>query len=82
MHNTNRDLLVITKNNMVSQQELEQTIMGLHSVLFKAENFAALCQCHEVFDINKFKVITKHNKVAWYIANKSNKPYIFICNKN
>lgn len=82
MQSTNRDLLVITKTHLVSQQELEQTIIGLNSVLYKAESFASLCQVHEIFDLNKFKIISTAKKVAWYIANKANAPYVFICNKN
>lgn len=56
--------------------------MGLDSVLHKAESFAAICVANEVIDLNKYKIYTRIKDVAYYINYKSNKPYIFISNKN
>lgn len=83
MQNLNRDLLVITKKNLLNKTELEQTIISLHSVLFKAENFVDICNATEVFDLNKYKKYTSQQKIAYYI-NRANtiKPFVFFCNKN
>ena len=82
MKNLNRDLLLITKKNELNQTELEQTIVSLDSVLFEAESFQSICTANEVFDLNKYKIYSSQKDVAFYIRNKSNKPYIFINNKN
>jgi hypothetical protein len=82
MKNLNRDLLVITKKNGLDRDELEQTIIGLNTVLFQAESLTSICSANEVFDLNKYKTYTSKKDVAFYIKNKSNKPFIFISSKN
>ncbi len=82
MKNLNRDLLVITKKNGLDRNELEQTIIGLNTVLFQAESLTSICLANEVFDLNKYKTYTSKKDVAFYIENKSNKPFIFISSKN
>lgn len=82
MKHLNRDLLLVTKKTGLNQTELEQTIVGLDSVLHRAENFAAICTVNEIIDLNKYKIYNRIKDVAYYINHKSNKPYIFISNKN
>jgi stress response protein SCP2 len=82
MKNLNRDLLVITKKIGLDRNELEQTIIGLNTVLFQAESLTSICVANEVFDLNKYKKYTSKKDVAFYIENKSNKPFIFISSKN
>jgi hypothetical protein len=82
MKNLNRDLLVITKKNGLDRNELEQTINGLNTVLYEAESLRSICLASEVFDLNKYKTYTSKKDIAYYIQNKSNKPFIFISSKN
>jgi hypothetical protein len=82
MKNLNRDLLVITKKNGLDRNELEQTIIGLDTVLNQAESLTIICLANEVFDLNKYRTYTSRKDVASYIKNKSNKPFIFISSKN
>ena len=82
MQNLNRDLLVITKKDVINQHELEQTIIGLNEVLFKAESLAVICTVTEVFDLNTYKIYTSPKKIALYINKANNKPFVFIGNKN
>lgn len=82
MKNLNRDLLVITKKNCLDKNELEQTIIGLNIVLYQAESLASVCLANEVFDLNKYRTFTSKKDVAFYINNKSNKPFVFISSKN
>lgn len=82
MQNLNRDLLVITKKSLLNKTELEQTIVSLNNVLFKVENFVAICNATEVFDMNRYKKYTTQRKVAYYINKANAKPFVFIYNKN
>jgi len=82
MKKLNRDLLLVTKKNELNQTELEQAIISLDMVLFEVESFGSVCAANEVFDLNKYKIYTSQDKVAFYIRNKCNKPFIFISNKN
>jgi hypothetical protein len=82
MQNLNRDLLVITKRNVLNQQELENTILALNPILFTVENFSAICGATEVFDLNSYTTHKKFKKVAKYIRFSPNKAYVFFANKN
>lgn len=82
MKNLNRDLLLVTKKSELNQTELEQTIVDLDIVLYQVEHFTSICVSNEVFDLNKYRTYTSVKDVAFYIRNKSNKPYVFISNKN
>ena len=82
MKNLNRDLLLISKKSELNETELANAIISLDTVLYQAENFASICTANEIFDLNKYKVITSPKDVAFYIKNKSQKEFIFISNKN
>ena len=82
MKNLNRDLLLVTKKNELNQTELEQTIVDLDVVLYQVESTKSICIANEIFDLNKYKIYTSMKDVAFYIRNKSNKPFVFISNKN
>ncbi len=82
MQNLNRDLLVITKKNMINQQELEQTIISLNNVLFETENIGVICNATEVFDLNTYRLYTSAKKVSYYINKANSKPFVFLSNKN
>ncbi len=78
MKNGSRDLLVVTKKVGLGSAELEQTIIELDSVLYQVENFTSVCMASEVIDLNKYKIYKSINDVAFYIRNKSKKPFVFI----
>lgn len=82
MKKLNRDLLVVTKNETINKNDLEQTILDLNQLLLHVECFSSLCISSEVFDLNKYKTIRNYNQVGYYINNKSQKPFVFIYNKN
>lgn len=82
MKKLNRDLLLVSKKSELNETELAEAIISLDSILYQAENFASICTANEIFDLNKYKVITVAKEVAFYIKNKSQKDFIFISNKN
>lgn len=82
MKKLNRDLLVVTKKENSNKEELEQTILNINELLYHVECFSSLCISNEVYDLNTYKVITNYNTVGYYINNKSQKPFVFISNKN
>ena len=82
MNKFNRDFLVVSKNFELNQEELKETILRLDKVLLHVENFNNTCLVNEVFDLNKYKIIKNLQQIGFYITNKSNKPFIFINNKN
>jgi len=82
MNPRDRDLLVLTKKEMMNQQELEHEIELLNDLFYLVESSDALCVANEVIDINHYKVITKLPKVRQIIKEQKLRPFVFISNKN
>lgn len=77
-----RDLLVLTKKDVLNQQELEHEIELLNDLFYLVENSDALCIANEVIDINRNKVISKVKKIDQILRESKLKPFVFISNKN
>ena len=59
MHNPNRDILVLFKQELMTAQAMERQVSLLHDLLYKVERLDNLVTAHELLDLNKFKVISK-----------------------
>jgi len=82
MKTPNRDLLVLVKDEYVNEKFIEQELEQLNDLLFHYETMDIFCLAHEVFDINKYKIIRKSPAMQQIIRQKELKPFQFICNKN
>ena len=82
MNPQNRDLLVLTKKELMKQKELEREIELLNDLFYHVENSNALCIANEVIDINRYKVIRKLHHVNRILKEPKLKPFVFISNKN
>lgn len=82
MNPRNRDLLVLTKKDLLNQQELEHEIELLNDLFYLVENSDALCIANEVIDLNRYKIIQKPTKVKQMLKESRLKPFVFISNKN
>lgn len=82
MNNTNRDLLVMFKQELMSPQAIEQQVSLLHTMLFDVERLDNFVKAHEIIDMNKYKIITKHSAIKNIVRQHKNKPFVFLNNKN
>jgi hypothetical protein len=82
MKPSNRDLLVLVKNEYTSDQFMEQEVELLNELLFHYETMHNFCLSHEVFDLNKYKIIRKQQLIHQVARQKELKPFQFLCNKN
>ena len=82
MKTSNRDLLVLVKDEQMSEQSMEQELEQLNELLFHFETIDSFCTAHEVFDVNKHKTLHKRDSMQKIIREKELKPFVFICNKN
>jgi hypothetical protein len=82
MKTGNRDLLVLIKNDSVSEAAMEHEITLLNNLLYSVESIHSFCIANEVIDVNKYKIIKKPHLIQQAIRDKSHKPFVFICNKN
>jgi hypothetical protein len=61
MKRTNRDLLVMLKQELMSPEALEHEVELLHGLLFQVERIDNLIIAHEIIDLNRFKI--NNNKI-------------------
>ena len=82
MKTSNRDLLVLVKDDSMNQRQIEMELEQLNSLLFRLETIDNFCVAHEVFDIARHKVIGKRKTIVKIAHQPQLKPFQFICNKN
>jgi hypothetical protein len=82
MKTPNRDLLVLVKDEDANEQSMEQELEQLNDLLFHYETLESFCIAHEVFDVNKYKIVRKPEILQKIIRQRHLKPFQFICNKN
>jgi len=82
MNKSNRDLLVLFKEDLMSPQAIEHEVQLLHDLLYAAEKIENLIVAHEVIDLNKYKIQNQFNIIRDTIKKKVLKPFIFLSNKN
>jgi hypothetical protein len=76
----NRNLLVLLKNEFMSQQAIEQEVECLNDMLHQAESDEQFCMVHELVDRNK--ITSKSAKLLKAIRFSELRPFIFLINKN
>jgi hypothetical protein len=80
---SNRDLLVMFRERLMSQQDIDREVMQLNELLFTTERLDNFVSAHEVLDLNKYKKIGNPVEIKKLIRQKKlDKPFIFFSNKN
>lgn len=82
MNNSNRDLLVLFKQDLMTPQAIEIEVAWLHELLYNVERIDNFVLAHEVIDLVKFKVTSNPVDVKKLIRNKKEQAFIFLNNKN
>ena len=82
MKTSNRDLLVLVKDEFMNQQQIESELEQLNSLLFRLETIDNFCVAHEIFDIAKHKTIVNRKKITQIVHQPELKAFVFVCNKN
>jgi hypothetical protein len=82
MKTPNRDLLVLVKDEFLNNDDMEFELEKLNQLLLSFETMDKFCVAHEIFDMNKFKIIHDSTIIQRIIKQKDLKPFEFICNKN
>ena len=80
MKSTNRDLLVLLKDDSMSEQAIEHQVECLHFILHRAESADQFCLAHELVDRNR--ITQKHSKLLKAISDSELKPFRFLIGKN
>ncbi len=80
---SNRDLLVMFKLRLMTQQAIDKELTQLNELLFNTERLDNFVRAHEILDLNKYKKITNSVDIKKLLRQKKvEKPFVFFSNKN
>ena len=82
MNQSNRDLLVMFNQELMSPQAMEHEVSLLHEMLFTVERLDNFVKAHEIIDLNKYKIIRKASAIKNIIRQQKDKPFVFLNNMN
>jgi len=82
MKSPNRDLLVLLKDEFMSEHAIEREVERLNEMLFNVESFDNISVSHELIDLNKYKIYHENKIVQQAIKEKQLKPFVFLFNMN
>ena len=82
MKTPNRDLLVLVKDEYHNERMMQRELQELNRLLYHFETLDTIAVAHEVFDMNRGRIIERFSGVRKVLSNKVLKPFQFACNKN
>ena len=82
MNSTNRDLLVLFNQELMTPQSIEHEVELLHQLLYSIERVENLITAHEAIDLNKYKVSSKPLLLRKLFRQRELKPFVFLSCKN
>lgn len=82
MNYSNRDLLVLFNQELMTPQSIEHEVELLHKLLFTIERVENLIIAHEIIDLNKYRVTHKSNLLSKLFRQKELKPFVFLNCRN
>ena len=82
MNKSNRDLLVLFNQELMTPQSIEHEVELLHELLYRIERIENLIIAHEAIDLNKYKVSNKPLLLRKLFRLRELKPFVFLNCKN
>ena len=82
MNKSNRNLLVLFNQELMSPQAVEHEVDLLHELLYKVESLENIISAHEIIHLNKYKVINNPLQIRKILRQRELKPFVFLNNKN
>ena len=80
MKNYNRDLLLLYKTEVYSEDLLQHEVECLHQILLSVENNEVFCKSHEL--ATRSQITAKPKSIIKAIRHTYLKPFHFLVNKN
>jgi hypothetical protein len=82
MNKSNRDLLVLFKQELITPQAIEHEVDWLHDLLFRVERLDNFVPAHEILDLNKYKILHGNFEIKKLVRARTEKPFVFLSNLN
>jgi len=82
MKKSNRDLLVLFKQELMTPQTIEQEMNWLNEFLFEVERVDNFVTAHELIDLNNYKITSSSVEIKKLLRSRKEKAFTFLSNKN
>jgi hypothetical protein len=82
MKDMNRDLWLLSKNDHMTQSELDREVNLLNTILYHTESWSNFCVANEILDINRRKIIKKPHLMQGILQEREMKAFVFVNNLN
>jgi hypothetical protein len=82
MRRSNRDLLLLFKDELMTPQAIEQQVERLHELLYGVEKLENIITAHEIINVNRHKVYCDSVRLKNVFRRKELQPFVFLNNKN
>lgn len=82
MNDANRDLLLLSNTAHLNEEAFNRELALLNKLLFEIETWNTFSTVNEIININRHKIIRKPFLVEKVLREKTQKPFVFTCNKN
>ena len=80
MKSSNRNILVLFKQEFMSEQALERQVESLNDILSEAESLDRFCEAHEMVDRNL--ITSNRKKIIKETGFATLRQFRFLINKN
>ena len=80
MKNYNRDLLLLYKTEVYSEDLLQHEVECLHQLLLRVEGNEVFCAAHEL--VTRSKITDKAKAILKAVKHSTLRPFCFLINKN
>ena len=82
MNKSNRDLLVLFNQELMTPQSIEQEVELIQQLLYGIERIENLIIAHEAINLNKYKISNKPLLLQKLFRQRELKPFVFLNCKN
>lgn len=80
MRSAKRDILVVVKNQFITDDAIEQEVECLNEILRRSETPEQFCIAHELAD--RYRITSKKKRILKESAYYRLRPFRFLINKN
>jgi hypothetical protein len=78
MDHSNRDLLILFNQELMTPSALEEEVEKLHRMLYATERMDSLVVAHEIINLNRYRIIRKPFELRKFFRQRTVKPFVFL----
>ena len=82
MNRSKRDLLVLVKDEYMTEHAIQQEVERLNKLLYTVESYENVAVCTEFIDVHRHRILKDRTRNLARLKEKSFTPFFFLNNLN